>query len=223
MELIMEKKSTGLSRSQIPHDILRLLLKNNEMRFTELKNKLRISKPVLSEHLQKMLKDNAVEVAQRGREKYYSLNKGTSKTLERKIQDVYDGYTIRLALASPDPTEDPGELLRVMADTMSAIFLLYLLKSIETGKDWVKTVRISDFMLESLEHILAQITEEEEPFDEIDLEQLKDNDELFEKINKMITDKRKMKNVKILLNDLRHVFPGPMEILDAKIKEQGLT
>lgn len=212
-----------LPRSHAQNEIIVQLTRNKSLTFTELQKALKISRPAISRHLAILVKDNIIEFTKKGREKHYSINASSTKTLERKIDQIYLGYVVQFGLISPDPHEDPDKMLEALSNTLGCIFLLYIIKSMETGKDWTKNVRTNDFMLDSLEHILAQITEDEESLAEIDLESLRDNDELFEKINKMITDKRKLKNIKIILNDLRRVFPGQMEILDKKIKEQGLT
>lgn len=211
------------NKSEIQDKIVKLLYKNREekktVRFTELRKKLGISKPVLSYHLGILKDENIIEFTQEGREKHYRLNEKSPKTLEMKIKDLYLSYVIHHDMVSPDPDDEPNDLLNWLSSIIGCIYLFFMLKSIETGRDWVTNIKLYDFEYTLLENLIAHITEEYEfPINWADRESAKDRNEVYAKIKKITSKRTHQEKLKELIDGLRDVFPDPMSVIDKKIK-----
>lgn len=133
MEPCIDRMVSRESKSDIQNNIVKLLQKNKEAGFTEIKNTLNVSKPTLSHHLNILLDEKTIEFEKIGREKHYKLS--------GKISDV-DSQTAILAMMFEeflwdlDPKEyDFDDLLYKISDNVSAFFLYVILKSIKTGKN----------------------------------------------------------------------------------------
>lgn len=216
------KKNQSISKSQIPHRIVRALLEHKKIRFTELRKELKISKPVLSHHLQVLIKENAIVATQKGRERYYELNENHTKTLEEKFHHLFSSYTIYHDLVERDTDLDAGELLRWLSSVIGSIYLFFMLKSIENGIDLTKNINLNDFKYFELEHLLTYIVDSEDPLEEIDFEALKDDNELFAMVKKIISKKIYHGNLQTLIGQLKSEFSDPMSILNEKLTKLGL-
>lgn len=122
------------------------LLQNGPLRFSDLKNNLRISKPVLSEHLKKL---NEIIISQRkGREVYYSLLAKAWETSEVRTL----AFTLRIHTYLGSRLTDWGkddkklhevsekELLRELTRKISAAILFTQIKSAETNQDFASSI-----------------------------------------------------------------------------------
>lgn len=203
-------------RGKIPHQVIRLLLKNKKMRFMELKEKIGVSKPSLSEHLAILLKEGSITVVKEGREKHYSLIEKPVQTLERKIERLSFDFTSLglLELTVPNkPFESLDEVYEVIGKKLNAFFIFTLLKSIETGDNWFKAFDIEIMAMETLDLLTSLIIEKDMPPEEFqDVVYGGKMDKFFKEFKKTQNTKDK-KNIRNMFNHLKEKYPEEFKIL----------
>ncbi len=205
------RSHAGYTQSQI----VRLLQKkeNERLRFTDLQKSLSISKPVLSLHLDKLEKEGTLVSIKEGREKFYMLSKNAFKRLDRRIDILssnYNEFNIEDLLDNYDNDE---EFYSRIGNRLSAWFLFSILKSIETGEPWTKSIDIPAFSIPVL-FVLTNIIYKNKSPDEVH-DILSDLD--MEKIKKTIekTSKKNMsENLKPLYDTLHKLYPLEAGILN---------
>lgn len=203
-------------RGKIQHQVIKLLLKNKKMRFTELKEKIGVSKPSLSEHLTILLKENIITVAKKGRERHYSLTEKPIQTLERKIERMSFDFTSLglLELTIPEePFESLDEVYETIGKKLNVFFIFTLLKSIETGDNWFKAFDSEQIAADTLDLLTSLIIEKDQPPDEL-MEYLVEGkfDQFFKEFKKT-QNTRSKKNIKNMFNHLKEKYPEEFKIL----------
>jgi len=141
----MSEKPEGTLKSDVQSNIIKLIQNKGSLRFTDLLRSLKISKPVLSYHLRILQDDGTIEGIQKGREKHYIINKKAKKNFSRQ-RDIFSADYSDFAdeqIIGPDHL--PKDLFLITGQTLTALFLHTVVKSVETGKDWSKAVDVERF------------------------------------------------------------------------------
>ncbi len=115
-------------------------------RFTDLKNELNISKPVLAEHLNTLKKEGKITYDKVGKEVYYMLTDKAWERLETRISLFSSTITSYINGELTAWTDDvkklqklsEKELLTELARKISASILFAQIKSAETNQEWHK-------------------------------------------------------------------------------------
>jgi len=123
-------------------------LRNGPLRFSDLKNSLRISKPVLSEHLKKLEKKEIIFFQRRGREVYYSLMAKAWESPEIRVLSFTSLIHTFIKSSLTDWGKDDKklhevsekDLLRELARKISAAILFTQIKSAETNQDFTRSL-----------------------------------------------------------------------------------
>lgn len=208
------------SKSKVPSEIIKLLQKRNIMRFTELKDALRISKPVLSHHLTILHDEKIIEFEKKGREKHYRLSKRLPNTFERQVGLFSIDYTNHLFLSNPSvEPKTPEKIIDEISNNVSAFFLFTLLKSIQTGKNWFKAFDTKEMLWVSED--LLSYTLFGKNVDPEDLQYYVSEGEgiFFNKAQQLSKNEKNEPLIDDLIECLEEKFPTEFEILKQKHDE----
>lgn len=221
-------------RSSAQTEIVQMLVIQKSMTFTQLQNKLKLSRPALSRHLSSLMKENTLEFEKRGREKHYSLSKKAFDTWERKIGIFSSNYISYLEKKWSWPKEDESYLTSIEAyediGKKIGIFYLYtLLKSMETGKNWIDAVN-SKRMFEDLAKVMLDFlflderVKGELSSDDI-LMTMGENDwkAFFIETKKMIKSKKKKKQLDTMFQELEKLYPQEFKAIKRSEKEELIS
>lgn len=132
-------KHTIPSRTNVPGTIFVTLLINEKLTFSQLQDTTKVSRPALSNHLSKMVNDGILESTKSGRNKFYRLYKNNSNT-EQKITTLSTFYNVGFAqwLESKKNSHYIQDEYSNIGKFINAYFLFLVLKSLETGENWMK-------------------------------------------------------------------------------------
>lgn len=189
------------------------------MRFTDIKKILNISKQSLSKNLSLLLKDNTIQFTKKGKEKYYKIKKTKTSALERNVIEYSTHYYMDLI----DELEDKREkgkkiedLYNMLSTTLGVSFLYLVLKSLETGENWLSGLEPNK-MAVLVTNYLMSITLEK-PLTKIRYVSLF-TDEMMKVIFKdMHTILEMNNNIRELHNhteSLRKRYPTQMQLIDS--------
>lgn len=200
-------------------EIVKLLRKEKNMKFTDLRQRLQISKPVLSKHLSKLEKQKVIESQKKGREKHYMLRSYALKIPERRI-DVfssnYNDYSMDNLLATTE-YNSLEELFSKFTKKMNAIYLYTLLKSMETGRNWQRAIDMKQFSNIILLLITDFLYSDKKP-DELSELIVESNEDLFEKIKPFIMKKNIRNKLKQLYETVQSLYPEETLIMEMSYK-----
>ncbi|MEX0862672.1 winged helix-turn-helix domain-containing protein [Nitrosopumilus sp.] len=215
------RKPTGHTQSEI----VKLLQKKDiqRLRFKDIQEKIRVSKPVLSTHLKKLEKEKTIVSIKEGREKYYMLSKNVFKVLDRHVDVLSSNYSEYFAddLFIREYS-DAEELYFEFSQKMSAILFYTVLKSMETGQDWTKAIDMRHFIIDALLLIPDFMTREKIPNElsdplnetmvELDFKNIKKH------LDKIFKNKTRL-HLEPLYELLRKSYPYDFEVLDYSYKK----
>lgn len=212
-------RKLGPPKSQIPNEIIKLL-GNKERRFSELKDLLNVSKPTLWKNLTLLVNDGTIDYVKKGREKYYKIIDKPSKSTERKIPKLSFGYESSMSLWSLFYETDKSSIKEAFGEIgnmLNSLFLFCLLKSIETGENWLEAFDPKASAKNSLMILLFGLLSETgvkaisfTPYlDKVNLE------EFFKEINnKLMKDKKIQANLKQMFEVLKMKYPKEIKALE---------
>lgn len=208
----------GPPKSDIPNEIIKLL-GNKEMRFTELKNMLDISKPSLSKNLEILMNDETIDCVKKGREMYYKIIDKPSKTLERKIPKFSFSYWTNslLQLFYYPNRNSVTEAFQEIGDMLNSLFLFCLLKSIETGENWFDAFDSKGSAKSTLNILLFALLKGTTITPSMITPYLEKSnlDEFFKEANKnLVKDKKIQANLKEMFEVLKKKYPQEVEALE---------
>jgi DNA-binding transcriptional ArsR family regulator len=224
--LVREKRILRKPEGETKDDIIELLSKApSRQRFTELKNKLGISKPTLAEHLNTLKKEGKITRRRYGKAVYYSLtNKAWESPETRRV--VYSSNIMSYVNEAIAGSEDANlqklsekELLKELARKISALILFAQIKGAESGEEWYKTAERVAREIESL--IKRRII-----YPEIISSELKKDYNPNTIWNKPLGNFGKLRpKIERLYEALRALYPNEMQVLESVYenpKNQGI-
>lgn len=204
-------------KTEIQDNIIKILQKNKTNRFTELKNILGVSKPVLSYHLKILKSDKTIDFTKKGREKYYRLTKTASNNIDRKIVMFGGSYRDLFAIGVGLGHETITDAYKDIGDRVNAYFLFSLLKTIESGKNWFRGFDSKDMGFSTINYLLNYIFLEKEAYYNDFIEPLvgkKNMSKLLDEINKPQNRKIILNRVKTLFEQLKILYPDHVKLLE---------
>ena len=214
-------KRTIPSRSDAQGIIIKLLMRNNTMTFTELQKWLKLSRPALSRHLAILREDETIEFEKKGREKYYKLKNIASKHLERNFDIISASYSEFFGyLLYESKHENFDDFIEFVNKKLNACFFFTIIKSLETGKNWLPAFdskemfgMTTDFVADM---ILRMDTKPNKTYEKIEESRgMLESDESFTEFNKLIkTDDRLKKNLKKLRKIIEQKYSEEIKLLE---------
>lgn len=211
--------------------IVKLLVKHGQLRYSEMKNKIGITDRAISNNLDFLVNEGTIESIKKGREKYYSLSKKAFDTWERRIDifsSNYIGY-LRKRWFFPNENESyktPVQAYEDIGKKITAFYLYTLLRSLETGKNWIDAVD-SKLMFEDLASVMLDfifIDEQikgDSPINHILIVLgMKGWTEFFEESKEMIKKNKNNKKVEALFNELKKLYPDEFKALKQSESEE---
>jgi len=178
----MVKQSTKQNTKHLIIDILR---KNPNLRFTDIGEKVGISKPALSQHLKELQKDKTVNVKQVGREKFYYLTQHAFKKVDRQMLQSMGRYRDMYAITVGLGHENMESAIEDIEKTISALFFYCIMKGLNTGENWFTNFRLDDFVISTISFLLEIITKKNIPDKIIKKLSNEDIEGLFKQFSKL--------------------------------------
>ncbi|MEM4379766.1 MAG: helix-turn-helix domain-containing protein [Thermoplasmatales archaeon] len=206
--------------SDIQTEIIKLLKKNKEARFTEIKNTLNVSKPTLSYHLYILLNEKAIEFERKGREKIYKLSDIKPKKFKRQVERLSINYTDHLFLSNPSVTpKTPTKIIDEISNNVSAFFLFMILKSIQTGKNWSKAFDTKEMVWVSTDLLSYTLFGKNVDHNVLENYAVEGEDKFFKKVYQLSKDLKNEPLINSLMKYLQEKFPVEFKILEQIYEE----
>ena len=209
-------------KSHLQSSIVKLLLKNTRMRFTDIQNTLKISKPVLSYHLKILRNNNTIKSNDVGREKFYVLIDIKKMNFEYRLDCLYSMYVKDSNLFPIYRIDlDDNEIMKYLGDKVSGLYIFLILKSIVSGKD-----HINAFDSKGLRYYIMEILNDhlfrgmDPDYDE--LLTYFDNDSIdkfYQEAQKMLKNKKCKNRFLNVVNAMKEIYPreiSSLEIIDVR-------
>ena len=195
-------------KSDIQKQIIKLLLKNEKMNFTGLKNNIQVSKPVLSYHLQILKKEKVVTFEKKGREKHYSLLNTVKHNHNRQVELFSMHYFSESFFSNTSIETSPQNIFNEISNNMTALFLFLFLTSIKTGKNWMSAFDSNELMFNSSD-LLCSILFDSNSVHPDDLRHYltKGWDVFFKKMYTFNKNSKKLSRIDELLEHIEEDFP----------------
>lgn len=205
----------GFRREQI----VRMLGRNEKMRFTDMGRKLGISKPVLSEHLHLLKKQHVIDSFWKGRERYYFLSNKIRKVPQRQIDIFSYNYLIAsdLKLLFHD-YDDCYEIFDEIAKKLTVFLIFSVLRSLQTGQNWLNAVDIKEFSRTVVDILANFIAESKESRTEVldELSELNMSD--FKPLHSILNKPIHKSNIRRMYEELWNAYPEEMELIKSSLR-----
>ncbi len=191
------------------------------MRFSDLQKTLGISKPVLSEHLKNLRENDNLSSFWDGRERYYVLHEKFYRLKERRIDNFSSNFlsdfTNKIMFHPPYTIWDLFDEL----GTKLKIFLIFcMLKSIETGQNWIDAVDLRSLSLPVLNKLAQELDSNNENEIELDEVLFPMNVDNFKPLHSVLNKKIHKDNIKEIYDMLEDNYPEEMEMIDKAYRIQ---
>ena len=222
----MPKDPKTIPRSYVQQDIIKFLAKNKIMTFGQIQEKIGISRPGLSRHLEVLLKEESIEYTKQGREKHYTLGKNATQIFKRKIElfaynfITYAEKTLNSNKDEYDEELEPQEYYEKIISMIGTYFLFTMFKGFETGDNWFEGFHKDGLGIYVADAFGKNIIKD---FDMTDLPYYltEDFDKFFKEANKML-NKESKKKIKTWFKNLEHMQEQHFKILKESTKTKQL-
>lgn len=219
-------KDEKIPRTRAPERIIDLLMKNThetkpenkKMTFTRIQEEIGLSRPVLSQHLKKLQSEGIIEFEQHGREKHYRLGKKTPKLFDSQMKIFGSEYYTDKNIYPLFPhLLNNDDLVPYLTNKVSGLFLFLILKSIETGKNWINAFNVKKLETITLDTLIPNMIHEE-PTEIIRLSGLR-SDEQYKELHKLLKNKKSKNEFINICKSLEEQIPDIIEILKKNSEE----
>lgn len=208
----------GPPESKIPTEILELLIVSGRLRFTDIKNRLNTTKQSLSKNLKLLLEKDLIQAEKSGKEVYYEVKKTPNTLFERNIISFAIHYYIDLIEFLEDEREKETQfedLFGRLTTFLGAYFLYLILKSLQTGDNWLQAFQSNKMAALITNYLMSIILKKPlvniHPLslfnDEMTKKMLKDMHDILEKNNRV-------GNLEKYAEALRKKYPKQMQLID---------
>lgn len=194
--------------------ILKLLQKNKEMTYTQIKNQLGITDAAVSKHLVELVNEKTIEFEKKGREKHYRIGEKASELFENQValfSEAFTGY-----LSDMDPKEYTfEELIPAVIDSVGPFFIYLILKSIKTGKDWFSAFDPDEIFRASTDFIIHGLYDKKEDLEELRILLGRTDLETFaDRANQLAKNRKNAPLIKDLYELLEERYGSLIEMLE---------
>lgn len=218
----MVKKNKALGDTD--RKILKMILENKTMKYTQIKNELELTDAAVSRHLSNLIKDEAITFEKKGREKHYRLAKnsktfeGQSALLSIMLTSIYD--------ISPSEFKSLSELLRYISENTGFIFLFILLQSIKTGKKWTVSFNAGELFREASDLLVYGLFEKNVDVEKLRVNIFKNPDLFLQEVHELSKNKKNGPLIDELLELLEESdaekFKNLMELFEHSMTEYDI-
>ena len=139
---------------EIDSKIIRLLGRK-KMKFTELRTFLKISKPALSRHLERLRSHHKIAYVKEGREKHYFLAQKASGLIDVKIDLFMSKFEEHLIKSLNIDSANSQKILDMLGQKIRVFFLYSFLKSILTGENWLRAFNMKELSLNAFSSLFV--------------------------------------------------------------------
>lgn len=207
-------------KSGIPEKIIRLLIQFETFTFTEIKNLLNVSNPVLSYHLKSLIDEKLIVFEKEGRKKHYRISKNILKKFDNRLTLISQNHNMLFEMFLNNDSEDIEIKFSIISDMLSSMFLYTIIKGMQTGDNWYKGFDPKTMAEETLvEFTNIVLGKEHVKFPELVKYARHDMNEFFKQINK-ISDAEKKNKIDLLYNKLKKRYPERISYLESEAPEQ---
>jgi predicted transcriptional regulator len=207
-------------KSDIPENIIRLLIQFKTSTFTEMKNMLNVSNPVLSYHLKTLTDEKLIVFQKEGRKKHYKISKNILKKFDSRLTLISENHNMSFGMFLDVYEKDTEIMFTVISDMLSSMFLYTIIKGMQTGDNWFKGFDPKQMAEETLVAFAKIVLGEEHiKFPEIVKYARHDMNEFFKQINK-IPDIEKKNKIDLLYKKLKERYPERVDYLELEAPEQ---
>ncbi|AJM92188.1 winged helix-turn-helix domain-containing protein [Nitrosopumilus piranensis] len=214
--------------------IVGLLAKNKQLRYSEIKKELGITDRAVSNNLTFLINEKTIEFEKKGREKYYSLSKTAFYTWERKIGIFSSNYTSYLEKKWSWPRgeeayQTPTQAYEDINKKIGIFYLYTMLKSLETGKNWIDAVdtkrMFEDLAKVILDFIFVDQRTKQELFSEDMLMTLATEgwEKFFAETKKMIRANKNNEKLDLMFKELENQYPEEFGAIKQSEKEKIMS
>ena len=198
--------------------IIRLLQKNGEMRYTELKTKIGITDTAISKNLASLCDEGSIEYQKRGREKYYRIGISISKIFKRKMEILSHNY-LDYVIDEFSLNDSNCEHYKIIEEKIGVFFIFTIITSIQTGKNWFKAFD-SDVILDRLMGNIGYQIFKDKPLPDKWFENLEtmSHDEYFENAKNMTKSSELQNNITNMYETLRKKYSKEITKLEKLAK-----
>lgn len=207
-------------KSDIPENIVRLLIQFKTSTFTEMKKILDVSNPVLSYHLKTLTDEKLIEFQKEGRKKHYRISKNILKKFDSRLTLISENHNMLFEMYLDADRKDTEIMFTVISNMLSSMFLYTIIKGMQTGDNWFKGFNPKEMAEETLVAFARIVLGEEHvKFPEMVKYARHDMNEFFKQINKLPGIEKKSK-IDLLFNKLKERYPNEVEYLELEAPEQ---
>lgn len=208
------------TKSIVQDEIIKLLKRQGSLRFTEIREYLDISKPVLSYHLGILKNEKSIQFTESGREKHYKLSPNISKKFERKMAIVSGNFNASFEADLDEFHSNLENGFEFIAEELSAIFLYTMIKGMKTGKNWIKAFDSKELAQMVLLYFNSKIFDDEKKIKKLKQILLqKGFEDYFKEINK-ISNKLEKETINEIFEMLNEKYSGDVKFLEEEAPEK---
>lgn len=211
-----------LSKNPNLDKIVKKLQTKKTMTYTEIKKELKITDRAISRNLTYLLDEGTIEFTKEGREKHYRLSKNVGKIFERKIDVISSEYEIFCAEEIIENISNEEELFKKTGNALNALMQFALIKSIETGQNWLRMIDLTKFShLTILE--LGDMLEVDKKDNVINITTDMQTMDNFKVIQEYVKNKNLKNKVDKFYRTLRKIYPKEIKALENSLKKGQST
>ncbi len=157
------------------NEIVVILQIAKNMHYTDIKEKMNISDPILSKYLKSLMEEKAIKVKSDGKFRVYSLTKNAFQSQDRKMVRGISTYSDLFDIMVGMESKNFESSLIEIEKSMSGLFFYLLVNGFKSGDNWYPHFKIERFAMGILSYFSELIKDEdvskklEKMFDKEDL------------------------------------------------------
>lgn len=218
MSIVITRKVKDMPRKDdTKNKILRMIMKNKATTYTQIKTELGITDAAVSRHISTLLKNKTIQFEKRGREKHYRLSDlPPSDKFELLVSSLGSSYALHYFLSNPSvEPKTPENVIDILSNQVSALFLYSVLLSIKTGKNWFEAFNKTEMLWNSLDLLSHALFRKN--IDPDELQDLSADYEIFfKKVHQLSKNEKNVPLIDTLMECIEEKFPEQFEILEEK-------
>lgn len=204
-------------KSDIPKRILKYLRTIGPVTYTQLKEHLGISNPVLSYHLNTLKEKQMIEFEKKGRQKFYDITKESKIKVENKnafLINMYEEY-FSDTISEEFNLEFLDKNFERIGKMISALLLYLIFKSMETGNNFTENFDVKELTSTILWHICEKIYDDKQN-KKLQKMLLEFDFDGFFKETKKINGKSQKEILQEMFDTVNDIYPNDMHFLKSE-------
>ena len=193
--------------------IIKLLRKNETMRYSDIKKKVRVTDATMSKSLSVLINEGTIEYEKKGREKHYRISDKIKNTFYRKMSILSYDYCDYMVEEYPISTHK--DFFETLEKKITPFLMFTVLSSMQTGENWCSSFKSDDLIRALLNYMIADIFHELNISEEILLDSMSELklEDYFTLVNKKIKHEHQDK-ITLMYESLRKLYPNEIQKLE---------